>query len=108
MKLYPGAQTPLRDVSQGIDFVILRENLEGLFASFGGGCIVDRTVATDTIVITREGTAKVVDYAAESVILRVYGGSEKLDAMVALFEPESIVELVRSGKIVMTCALEVT
>ena len=52
--------------------------------------------------------AKVVDYAPESVIFRVYGGSEKLDAMIALFEEEEIVELVRSGKIVMTRALEIT
>lgn len=52
--------------------------------------------------------AKVVDYAAESVILRVYGGSEKLDAMISLFSDDAVVELIRSGKIVMTRALEVT
>ena len=45
--------------------------------------------------------AKVVDYGANSVILRVYGGSEKLDALIALLEPFRIVELVRSGKILM-------
>jgi acetolactate synthase-1/3 small subunit len=45
--------------------------------------------------------AKVVDYGANSLILRVYGGSEKLDALVALLEPFKIVELVRSGKILM-------
>jgi acetolactate synthase-1/3 small subunit len=45
--------------------------------------------------------AKVVDYGASSVILRVYGASEKLDAMVSLLTPFQIVELVRSGKILM-------
>jgi 3-isopropylmalate dehydrogenase len=63
IKLYPGAPTPLKDAGAGIDFVVVRENLEGLFASFGGGCVVGDRVATDTIIITREGTEKVVDYA---------------------------------------------
>ncbi len=63
VKLYPGAPTPLRDVGKGIDLVILRENLEGLFASFGGGCLVGDTAATDSLVITREGTEKVAEFA---------------------------------------------
>ena len=63
VKLLPGIDSPLRDTSQGIDLVMIRENLEGLFASYGGGSIVGDSVATDTIVITREGTRKVVDFA---------------------------------------------
>ncbi|WP_146516719.1 isocitrate/isopropylmalate dehydrogenase family protein [Rubripirellula amarantea] len=63
VKLYPGVPSPLNTAGAGIDMVILRENLEGLFASFGGGCILNDHVATDTIVITREGTERVVDYA---------------------------------------------
>lgn len=62
-RLLPGVPSPLADVQAGIDFVILRENLEGLFASFGGGCVVNDDVATDTMVITREGTRRIVDYA---------------------------------------------
>lgn len=62
----------------------------------------------ETLEIAEHFNAKVVDYAEQSVILRVYGGSDKLDAMIALFDEESVVELVRSGKIVMTRALEVT
>jgi 3-isopropylmalate dehydrogenase len=63
IRLYPGVPTPLADVGLGIDFVILRENLEGLFASFGGGCLVGNEVATDTVVITRTGTEKIVEFA---------------------------------------------
>lgn len=63
IKLYPGTPTPLKNVEAGIDMVILRENLEGLFASFGGGCLVGDEVATDTLVITRTGTARAVEYA---------------------------------------------
>ncbi len=63
VKLYPGVQSPLNTASAGIDMVILRENLEGLFASFGGGCLLNDSVASDTLMITREGTERVVDYA---------------------------------------------
>ena len=63
VKLYEGVPSPLKTTGAGIDFVILRENLEGLFASYGGGTAVGNTVATDTVVITREGTTRVVDYA---------------------------------------------
>lgn len=63
VKLYPGVTSCLTTADQGIDFVIIRENLEGLFASFGGGCRVGDSVATDTIVVTREGTRKVCEYA---------------------------------------------
>jgi 3-isopropylmalate dehydrogenase len=63
IKLYPGLPTPLKDVGKGIDFIILRENLEGLFASFGGGCLVGDELASDSLIITRKGTERIVDYA---------------------------------------------
>ena len=65
IKLYPNVRTPLKDTSKGIDFVILRENLEGLFASYGGGTILNDEVATDTVVITRNGTERIVRFACE-------------------------------------------
>ena len=45
--------------------------------------------------------AKVVDYGSDSLMLRVYGDSDKLDAFVALLRPYGLSELVRSGKILM-------
>jgi 3-isopropylmalate dehydrogenase len=63
VKLYPGVDSPLNTATHGIDMVILRENLEGLFASFDGGCVLNDSVASDTLMITREGTQRVVDYA---------------------------------------------
>ena len=63
VKLYKGVKSPLADTSAGIDFVILRENLEGLFASYGGGAVVGDSVATDTMVVTRHGTEKVCETA---------------------------------------------
>ena len=63
VKLYAGAPCALCDAGPGIDFVVVRENLEGLFASFGGGTRTGDDVATDTLVVTRQGTSRVVDYA---------------------------------------------
>jgi 3-isopropylmalate dehydrogenase len=63
VRLYPGVTCPLRTATAGIDLVILRENLEGLFASFGGGCTVGDEAATDTVVVTRRGTQRIVDFA---------------------------------------------
>ncbi len=63
VKLYPGVPGPLRTAEAGIDLVVIRENLEGLFASFGGGCLLYDELATDTLVITRAGTRRVVDFA---------------------------------------------
>ena len=62
----------------------------------------------DVLEIAEHFNARVVDYAAQSLILRVFGGSDKLDAMISLLEEDRIVELVRSGKIVMARALEIT
>jgi 3-isopropylmalate dehydrogenase len=63
VRLFPGCPSALHETGPGIDFVVVRENLEGLFASFGGGSVVGDEVATDTIVVTRQGTTKVCQYA---------------------------------------------
>ncbi|TDF98675.1 isocitrate/isopropylmalate dehydrogenase family protein [Paenibacillus piri] len=63
VKLFEGVPGPLRDTSKGIDYVVVRENIEGLYASRAGGCNVRDELATDTIIITRTGTTKIVEYA---------------------------------------------
>lgn len=64
--LYNEAHTPLKGLAKGeIDFVILRENVEGLFASMNGGIELRGEVAVDSMVITRTGTERVVRYAFE-------------------------------------------
>ena len=63
IKLYPGAPTPLKQAGPGIDFIVLRENLEGLFASFDGGSVVHDQVATDTLVMTRAGVERIAAFA---------------------------------------------
>lgn len=48
-----------------IDYVIVRENTEGLYAAHGGGNIIRDTVATDTLVMTRQGIERITRKAAE-------------------------------------------
>ena len=48
-----------------IDFVVVRESTEGIFASLGGGIVLHDELATDTQVITRRGTERVVRAAFE-------------------------------------------
>jgi 3-isopropylmalate dehydrogenase len=64
--LYAGEHSPLKGLAAGdVDFVILRENVEGLFASMNGGIELRGEVAVDSMVITRSGTERVVRYAFE-------------------------------------------
>jgi acetolactate synthase-1/3 small subunit len=60
---------------------------------------------TEILQVAEHYKAKVVDYGSESLTLRVYGESEKLDSFVALLRPYDVVELVRSGKILMARGL---
>jgi 3-isopropylmalate dehydrogenase len=60
IKRYAGVPSPLSlDDAARIDYVLLRENTEGLYASRGGGVRVSDHVATDTLVVTRAGTARI-------------------------------------------------
>jgi 3-isopropylmalate dehydrogenase len=66
IKLYPGVPCPLRRFDAGtIDYVILRENTEGLYASRGGGTLLRGEVATDTLVVTRKGVERISKMAFE-------------------------------------------
>ena len=51
---------------------------------------------------------RVVDYSGDSTILRVYGSTEKLDALIRLLNDFTITELVRSGKMVMARGVATT
>lgn len=56
---------------------------------------------TTLLQIAEHYKAKVVDYGTETIMLRVYGESKKLDSMMSLLSPYDVREVVRSGKIVM-------
>ena len=63
---------------------------------------------TEILQIAEHYKAKVVDYGPDSVILRVYGDSQKIDNLIQLLAPFATVELVRSGKVLMARGLEET
>jgi acetolactate synthase-1/3 small subunit len=63
---------------------------------------------TEILQIAEHFGAKAVDYGSESLMLRVHGSSEKLDAFIALLRPYRLRELVRSGKILMARGLQET
>ena len=63
---------------------------------------------TEILQIAELYTAKVVDYGADSLIVRIVGAAEKIDVFLNLLRTYQIVELVRSGKIIMTRGLATT
>jgi 3-isopropylmalate dehydrogenase len=64
IKLLPGVTSPLRGYEGGgIDYVIIRENTEGLYASRGAGVLLRGEMASDMLVVTRKGTARVAEFA---------------------------------------------
>ena len=66
IRLYAGVQSPLSGFKPGqIDYVIVRENTEGLYASRGAGVNLRGEVVTDTLVVTRKGTERVAKFAFE-------------------------------------------
>ncbi|HEX6971001.1 MAG TPA: 3-isopropylmalate dehydrogenase [Limnochordia bacterium] len=68
VKLYPGVETPLKDKGpEDIDFVVVRENTEGLYAGAGGFLRrgTPDEVAIQESVNTRRGVERCVRYAFE-------------------------------------------
>ena len=68
VKLYPGVATPLKDKGpEHIDFVVVRENTEGIYTG-AGGCMKKGTpdeVAIQEWINTRKGVERCVRYAFE-------------------------------------------
>ena len=66
IKLHPGVRSPLRDATPGaIDYVIVRENSEGLYAARGAGSLLRDEVAIDPLVQSRKGIERIVRFAFE-------------------------------------------
>ena len=68
VKLYPGVETPLKDKGpEDIDFVVVRENTEGLYAGAGGNLKKGTAdeVAIQTSINTRKGVERCLRYAFE-------------------------------------------
>ena len=71
IRRFVGVPSPLAKAT-AVDYVIIRENIEGLYASRRGGTNVRGEVATDTIVVTETGTRRVTEMALR--VLRTRAG----------------------------------
>jgi 3-isopropylmalate dehydrogenase len=62
-RLIPGVPSPIVGAQErGIDFVLIRESTEGLFASMGKG-VVTADDARETLVVTRKTTERLFDFS---------------------------------------------
>jgi 3-isopropylmalate dehydrogenase len=62
-RLIPGVPSPIVGAAEhGIDFVLIRESTEGLFASMGKG-VVTHDEARETLVITRKTSQRLFDFS---------------------------------------------
>jgi 3-isopropylmalate dehydrogenase len=62
-RLVPGVASPIVGAEEhGIDFVVIRESTEGLFASMGKGVVTDEE-ARETLVITRKTSERLFDFS---------------------------------------------
>ena len=64
VRFFPGGGCPLSDPrSKDIDFVLVRESTEGLFAHMHDGQVIDDRTAIETFRITRDTSEKLFDFA---------------------------------------------
>ncbi len=64
VRTYPGMVVPLADPrAQSLDFVLIRESTEGLFAGRGKSVKDGDASVTDTMTITRAGSERLFDFA---------------------------------------------
>ncbi|MFZ1908624.1 MAG: isocitrate/isopropylmalate family dehydrogenase [Burkholderiales bacterium] len=64
VRLLPGVEAPLKAKAGEIDYVIVRENTEGLYLSRGKGIGTSEAMA-DTLLVTRKGVERIARYAFE-------------------------------------------
>ena len=64
VRLMPGVDAPIKADPGSIDYVVVRENTEGLYLSRGKG-IGTTEVMSDTMLITRKGTERIARFAFE-------------------------------------------
>ena len=75
IRWFPGLPKVLSDPrAEQMDFVLIREQTEGLFYSRGKGTVEDDSEAYDTMQITRRGTSRVSEFAFRLAAQRAAAG----------------------------------
>lgn len=64
-KLRPNVPSPLRNTGKGIDLILIREQSEGLFASYQSSHTIHDQVYSDSMIITRRGSERITRTAFE-------------------------------------------
>ncbi len=75
VKLLPGIESPLRNgTSETIDWIVVRENVEGEYAGVGGRNLaargIGKEVAVQAALFTEEGCERIIRYAFELAMTR--------------------------------------
>lgn len=79
VRVLPGMKPVLADPrARNLDFVLIRESTEGLFASRGKGIVLDDREARDTMVITRKTSERLFDFSFKLAAARKKAGSAGL------------------------------
>ena len=92
VKLYPGIDSPLKKAQEkGIDYVIFRENTEGLYTFGRGGFRIGKEAAVNPLIISRKGTERIVR-AAFQMARRRKGAPEDGVKRVTCVDKANVVE----------------
>ena len=92
VKLYRGVESPLKKAQEkGIDYVIFRENTEGLYTFGKGGFRIGKDAAVNPLIISRKGTERIVR-AAFQMARRRKGAPEDGVKRVTCVDKSNVVE----------------
>ena len=90
IKLFPKVPIPLKDrPPERIDYVMVRENTEGLYLSRGRGIITEQA-ASDTLLMTRKGCERICRFAFKLAVEKHKGAPEDGRRRVTLVEKSNV------------------
>ena len=69
---------------------------------------ITQDARTEVLQLVTHFKAQTVDLTEDSLVIQVTGNSDKLDAMIELLKKHGIIEIVRTGKVVMARGQEAT
>jgi 3-isopropylmalate dehydrogenase len=90
IRLYPNAATPLAGrAPDDIDYVIVRENTEGLYLSRGVGLVTPQA-ATDSLLLTARGCERIARFAFKAALEKKRGAPEDGRRRVTLVDKSNV------------------
>jgi len=90
IRLYPNVATPLKQDNPGsIDYMIVRENCEGLYLSRGVGLRTPQA-ASDTLLMTARGCERIAQYAFKLALEKTRGAPQDGKKRVTLVDKSNV------------------